>query len=140
MATDLGSADVVLVWLAYHDVRGPLMSGAAWPDPLRAQLEAVVERAAESWDAFFSVLTAVVSPHGRILVAELGIPLYLFDRFGSHPDWAEIRRLAYLDAGRDGGSGGSLRGPGGAHLRGAQRSGRRRDRGARQCVARWAAR
>ena len=97
MVTDLGRADVVLVWLGFHDVLALLMSGAAWPDPLRAQLEAVVEGSPESWDAFFAALTAVVRPQARILVAELGIPPYLFDRFAEHPDWAEIRRVAYLD-------------------------------------------
>jgi hypothetical protein len=96
LVTDLGSADVVLVWLGYHDVLGLLWS-TAWPDPLRAQLEDVVERSPASWGAFFSALAAAVPPHARILVGELGIPPYLFDRYGSHPDWAEIRRLAYLD-------------------------------------------
>jgi len=96
LAADLGSADVVLVWLGYHDVLGHLWS-TAWPDPLRAELESVVERSPASWDAFFGALTAAVAPHARILVSELGIPPYLFDRYGSHPDWAEIRRLAYLD-------------------------------------------
>jgi lysophospholipase L1-like esterase len=96
LADDLGSADVVLVWLGYHDVLGPLWS-AAWPDPLRAQLEDVVERSPANWDAFFSALAAAVPPHARILVGELGIPPYLFDRYGSDPDWDEIRRLAYLD-------------------------------------------
>jgi hypothetical protein len=97
VATDLGDADVVLVWLGFHDVLRPLMSGAAWPDPLRAQLEAVVEGSPASWDAFFAALTAAVAPHGRILVSELGLPPYLFDRFAAHPDWAEIRRVTYLD-------------------------------------------
>ncbi len=73
------------------------LGSTPWPDPLRAELEAVVERSPENWEAFFSALTAAVAPHARILVSELAIPLYLFDRFGSHPDWPEIRRLAYLD-------------------------------------------
>lgn len=96
LATDLASADVVLVWLGYHDVLRHLGS-TPWPDPLRAELEAVVERSPASWDAFFAALTTAVPPHARILVSELLIPPYLFDRFGSHPDWPEIRRLAYLD-------------------------------------------
>ena len=96
LATGLASADVVLVWLRYHDVLRHLGS-TPWPDPLRAELEAVVERSPASWDAFFAALTTAVPPHARILVSELLIPPYLFDRFGSHPDWAEIRRLAYLD-------------------------------------------
>lgn len=97
MVTDLGRADVVLVWLGFHDVLALLMSGAAWPDPLRAQLEAVVAGSPESLDAFFAALTAAVRPQARILVAELGIPPTMFDRFAEHPDWAEIRRVAYLD-------------------------------------------
>jgi len=96
LATGLASADVVLVWLGYHDVIRHLGS-TPWPDPLRAELEGVVERSPASWDAFFAALTTAVPPHARILVGELLIPLYLFDRFGSYPDWPEIRRLAYLD-------------------------------------------
>lgn len=97
LAADLGRADVVLVWLGFHDVFGPLGSGAAWPDPLRAQLAGIAERAPEDWDAFFAVLAAAVPPQARILVGELGIPPNLFDRFGAHPDWTEIRRAVYLD-------------------------------------------
>jgi putative intracellular protease/amidase len=97
LAADLGRADIVLVWLGYHDVLVALGSGAAWPDPLRAQLEAVVEGSPASWDAFFSALVAAVPAHARILVGDLAIPPFLLDRFAGHPDWAEIRRLAYLD-------------------------------------------
>jgi lysophospholipase L1-like esterase len=99
LARDLTSAQVVLVWLGWHDIL-PIVSQrtqAYWPDPLRAQLEAKNAELRPAWRDLLTTLRAAGGPSCAILVADTGLIGFLPEQFGRESYWPELKRLVYLD-------------------------------------------
>lgn len=99
LAHDLAAAQVVLVWLGWHDIL-PIVyrrTQMHWPDPMRAQLLAKNDELDGAWRDLLEALRSVAGPDCVLLVADTGLVSLLPEQFGREAYWPELKRLAYLD-------------------------------------------
>ena len=99
LIADLSEADVVLVWLGWHDILPIvyLRSAMSWPDPIRPELLAKNDELAEAWPALIAMLRRTAPPDATILVADTGLPSPIVEKYGDEPFWPELEQLVFLD-------------------------------------------
>lgn len=96
-ANAVARADVVVLWLGWHDIFPVMLDDAPWSASKREQLMAINEGLPAAWEAFLATVRATAPAHATILLADSAVPPYVLDRFRDRPEWPEIKRLAFLD-------------------------------------------
>lgn len=94
---DVRSADVVVMWMGWHDIMPIVHFGAAadWP-AMQSQLITKNAEMAIAWNELFETIREL-TPDATVLVADTGLVGAVSERFGSEIFWPEMERLAYLD-------------------------------------------
>jgi lysophospholipase L1-like esterase len=96
--SDLESANVVVIWMGWHDIL-PIVyarSAASWPDPMRKDLTDRNVELAVDWNDLFGSIRAL-APDAHVLAADTALVSLLPETFGNEPFWPELKRLAFLD-------------------------------------------
>lgn len=94
---DLRSADVVVLWMGWHDIL-PIVYGrsaAEWPS-MRSQLITKNDEMEVAWEDLFRTIREL-APDATVLAADTGLVGVLHERFGNEDFWPEMERLVYLD-------------------------------------------
>ncbi len=99
LAADLAGAEIVTVWLGWHDILPivHLKTTRSWPDPMRQQLQDRNAELATAWDDLLAAVQSTAPQGATVLVADTGLPAPLIEMFGGEPFWPELKRLVYLD-------------------------------------------
>ena len=98
MRADLAAAEVVIVWIGYHNVIPVLMfgeCGLSWPDPLKGCLRAATRTMPQDYDRLFGTIEQLVPSGTPMLVGDYGIPAPLFDQWSWEPFWPQLKRAMF---------------------------------------------
>jgi lysophospholipase L1-like esterase len=95
---DLAGAEVVIVWLGYHNVLDVLWGESCeteWPEPLLTCLTEATATMPADYDALLGAIAALVSDEAVVMIGNqaLGPPEIL--EWGDEPFWPELKAAAY---------------------------------------------
>lgn len=98
MQEDIAAAEVVIVWLGYHNVLWALWGAtceATWPEPLRTCLAERTDTMPADYDALLGAIASLVSDEAVVMIGNqaLGPPEIL--EWGDEPFWPELKAVAY---------------------------------------------
>ena len=92
------AAEVVIVWLGYHNVVGPLYfqtCGTEWPEPLRTGLEEATGTMPADFDRLLGVIAGLVPEGAIVMVANQALSPIEIDEWGDEPFWPEVKAVAF---------------------------------------------
>ena len=98
MAEQIAEAEVMIVWLGYHNVVNPLYfqtCGTAWPEPLRTCLQEATETMPADFDQLLGSIEDLVPEGAVVMVANQGLSPIEIDEWGDEPFWPELKAVAF---------------------------------------------
>lgn len=99
MRADLAAAEIVILLIGYHDVIPALLFGTCpsdWP-ALRDCLATATAPMPAAFATLYGEVADLVPEGAIVLVNDYGIPVPVYERWGSKPWWPEFRRAAFED-------------------------------------------
>lgn len=94
----IAEAEVVIVWLGYHNVVDPLYfqsCGADWPEPLRTCLEEATDTMPADFDQLLGTIEDLAPEGAIVMVANQGLSPIEIDEWGDEPFWPELKAVAF---------------------------------------------
>ncbi len=97
LRADLAEAEVVTIWLGFHDIGYAVFGGCSgdWPDPLKACFREATASMPAEFDELVGSIMDLVPEEATVLVADIGIPPAVSDRWSGEPFWTEMRRILF---------------------------------------------
>ena len=99
MQADLRGAEVVIVWLGYHNIIPALLfgdcGGIGWPDPLRTCLQEATETMPADFDRLLGAVETLVPEGAVVMIGNQGVASLQVEDWGSQPFWPELKAVAF---------------------------------------------
>ena len=98
MQDQIAAAEVVIVWLGYHNVLWDLWGetcGTDWPEPLRTCLVEATATMPADYDALLGTIEGLVSDEAIVMIGNQALGPPEIERWGNEPFWPELKAVAY---------------------------------------------
>lgn len=98
MQDQIAGAEVVIVWLGYHNVLWDLWGetcGTDWPEPLRTCLVEATETMPADFDQLLGTIEGLVSDEAIVMVGNQALGPPEIEEWGDEPFWPELKAVAY---------------------------------------------
>jgi hypothetical protein len=99
MQADLRGAEVVIVWLGYHNIVPALLfgecGGIGWPDPMRACLQEATETMPTDFDQLLGTIGGLVPEGAVVMIGNQGVAALQVEHWGPQPFWPELKAVAF---------------------------------------------
>jgi len=98
MQDQIAAAEVVIVWLGYHNVLWDLWGetcGTDWPEPLRTCLVEATATMPADYDALLGTIGGLVSDEAIVMIGNQALGPPEIERWGNEPFWPELKAVAY---------------------------------------------
>jgi len=98
MQDQIAAAEVVIVWLGYHNVLWDLWGetcGTDWPEPLRTCLIEATATMPADYDALLGTIEGLVSDEAIVMIGNQALGPPEIERWGNEPFWPELKAVAY---------------------------------------------
>ena len=98
MQADLRGAEVVIVWLGYHNIVPALVfgeCGRGWPEPLRTCLQEATETMPANFDQLLGTIESLVPDGTVVMIGNQAVAPMQVEDWGSQPFWPELRAVAF---------------------------------------------
>ena len=98
MRADLEGAEVVIVWLGYHNIVPALLShrcGNEWPEPLRTCLQEATETMPADFDELLGTIESLVHGGAVVMIGNQAVAALQLEYWGSQPFWPELKAVAF---------------------------------------------
>jgi lysophospholipase L1-like esterase len=98
MQADLQGAEVVVIWLGYHNIVPALVFGSCgseWPEPLRTCLQEATETMPADFDELLGTIQSLVPEGTVVMIGNQAVAPMQIEDWGSQPFWPELRAFAF---------------------------------------------
>ena len=98
MQQTIATAEVVIVWLGYHNVLGALWGetcGTGWPEPLRTCLIEATATMPADFDELLGTIESLVTDEAIVMIGTQALGPPEIEKWGDEPFWPELRGVAY---------------------------------------------
>jgi len=98
MQEEIAGAEVVIVWLGYHNVLWALWGETCepvWPEPLRTCLVEATATMPADYDALLGAIAALVSDEAVVMIGNQALGPPEIEEWGEEPFWPELKAAAY---------------------------------------------
>lgn len=97
LRTDLREAEIVTLWLGFHDIGEAVFGGCTgdWPDPLKACFEEATASMPSDFDELLASIKDLVPEEATVLMADIGIPPAVLDQWSGKPFWPQMKHLLF---------------------------------------------
>ena len=98
MQADLRGAEVVIVWLGYHNIVPALVfgeCGTGWPEPLRTCLQEATQTMPADFDELLGTIESLVPEGAVVMIGNQAVAPMQIEEHGSQPFWPELRAVAF---------------------------------------------
>ena len=92
---DLSQAEVVTIWLGWHDVINLVMTLSDWSDAAHERIAAASECMPADFDDLLAAIAGIVPADAHVLIADVGIPPAIVEKWSGEPHWPELKQAMY---------------------------------------------
>ena len=98
LRSDLESAEVVMVWIGYHNVVPAFLFGSCgyeWSDELEACFKEATATMPADFDVLLGEVEALVAEDTVVMIGNQAVAPMQIERWGSEPFWPEMKAVAF---------------------------------------------